>query len=351
MKTLDFDYFLPEELIAVYPAQKRDHSRLLVLSRRKKGIEHLNFFQITDLLRPGDVLVRNDSRVFPARLLGQKKTGGRVEVLLNHEISPGVWEAVGKRIKGNGEIVFGHGLIGEVLESKEGIIRITFNKNGPDFFELIEKIGQIPLPPYIEKKREKNTIKKFDDRQRYQTVYANLNGSSAAPTAGLHFTPLLFDKIIGKGIAVKDLTLHVGLGTFAPVKEEDIESHQIHEEFFSIGSKTLHEIIEAKKSGHRIIAVGTTTTRVLEDIFRKLEQGEILIDKSKFVSGWTSIYIYPPYKFRAIDGLITNFHLPKSSLLMLVSAFTGREKILTAYKEAIRKEYRFYSYGDAMLIT
>lgn len=343
MRLSDFDYCLSEELIATRPVENRDESRLLVLDRAK-GIKDKKFTDVLDYLNPGDVLVLNNSKVFPARLIGVKKTGGKAEILLNQETKEG-WQALGRGLNVNQEIYFENSeLIGKVVNKIDKEILISFNLVGNDFFNELEKIGKIPLPPYIEKNRKEKI--ECDDKKRYQTVYAKNVGSCAAPTAGLHFTNNLLDRIRQKGIIVCELTLHVGLGTFLPIEIEDIKHHKMHREYFSISGETIGKIINAKNKNNKIFAVGTTTTRVLESVFGgnkyDLDGGDI--------SDWTEIFIYPGYKFACVDGLITNFHLPKSSLLLLVSAFATRKKILNAYKYAIENKYRFYSYGDAMLI-
>ena len=362
MKLSEFDYNLPDELIAQSPLEPRDHSRLLVINKNNRDISHHTFYEIINYLKSGDVLVVNNSKVFPARLFGKRAdTGGSVEILLNKNISGSVWEAVGKNLKPSSDIVFnGTELKAAVLDKKGKVSRIDFNFAGDKFFSEIEKIGHTPLPPYI----KKNDTNK--DKVDYQTVYAKPVGSAAAPTAGLHFTRDLLNQLGEKGVEIVAVTLHVGLGTFAPVESENIEEHQIHSEYYSVTPDVIKKIIQAKKEKRRVIAVGTTSTRVLETIFDKcchsdgLQQateGSQKTETLRFdqdnmtISGWTKIFIYPGYKFKCIDGLITNFHLPKSSLLMLVSALAGKEKIDYAYAEAIKNKYRFFSYGDAMLIT
>jgi len=356
MKLTEFDYFLPEELIAQTAVEPRDSSRLLVLDKKNGAISHHHFFDILDYLQKGDILVANDSRVFPARLFGAKKdTGGKVEIFLNHEISPGVWEVIGKHLKVGATIIFEKSsLEAQILSKNEEIYTVSFNLSGNEFFDSIEQFGAVPLPPYI--KREKGTT--AEDKDRYQTVYANEKGSAAAPTAGLHFTPELLRRIEAKGVKILHVTLHVGLGTFAQVKSENIEDHDIHSEFYFIKPEVVEQIVEAKQKGGRIIAVGTTSTRVLEHVFKDFlfispaPNSELPTPTTPTaLAGWTKIFIYPGYKFRCIDGLITNFHLPKSSLLMLVSALAGTENIQKAYRVAIEQKYRFFSYGDAMLIV
>ena len=342
-KLNDFDYNLPSSLIAQSPARKRDYSRLLVLDRETSEITHQYFYNIVDCLKNGDILVLNNSKVFPARLFGKKETDGEVEILLQKEISRGIWEVIGKNLKVGAVLTFPSSILkAEVLKRDENIFTLEFNLNGTTFFREIEKIGKTPLPPYIKKDADTK------DKSSYQTVYAKTVGSSAAPTAGLHFTPSLLEKIKDKGVQILEVTLHVGLGTFAPVKNDNILEHKIHSEYYSIDKKVLQSITEAKKEKRRIIAVGTTTTRVLEHLFSEATYNSKLTTDD--LSGWTNIFIYPGYRFKCVDGLITNFHLPKSTLLMLVSAFAGKDKIDHAYKEAIGQEYRFFSYGDAMLI-
>lgn len=350
MKTTDFDYCLPKELIAKKPIEPRDHSRLLILERESSRIRHKKFYDIVSYLHKDDVLVINNSKVFPARLLGQKAvTKGRVEILLEHEIKPGLWQVLGRGLDLNKRIIFSDSALQAVVtEKKDDGYRVLFNLSGEDFFTELEKIGHVPLPPYIIKKRRdaNESGETISDRNDYQTVYANIRGSVAAPTAGLHFTPDLLKKIRSKGVKILEVTLHVGLGTFAPVKTDDILKHKMHSEYFSIKKEVVGEIIRAKKENRRIIAVGTTTTRVLESVFGDLD----LLAKNNDICGQTDIFIYPGYKFKCVDELITNFHLPKSTLFMLVSAFAGKERIDKAYQEAIKQEYHFYSYGDAMLI-
>ena len=381
MNIKEFDYELPKELIAQRPVNPRDHSRLLVINRDNNCISHDKFFNILKYLKRGDLLVLNDSKVFPARLIGFKEiTHGNVEILLNHQIDAGIWQCVGKNLRINLRINFTNSkLKAVVLKKVEEVFVIKFNMSGERFFVEVNRIGLTPLPPYIKKNVKsqispvspeasrggnvKNKEEEFN-RKQYQTVYAKEVGSVAAPTAGLHFTKKLIEEIKKKGIKIEYLTLHVGLGTFAPVKSDKIEKHKIHREFYSMNQRTLNEIIKAKLKHRRIIAVGTTTTRVLETLFQagimnnesgimnKISENHnssFTIHNSK-ISGWTNIFIYPGYKFKCIDGLITNFHLPKSTLLMLVSAFSGQKKIKNAYKEAIKEKYRFYSYGDAMFI-
>ena len=339
MKLTDFDYNLPEELIAQVPIKKRDESRLLVLDRVSGKIEHKVFKDIIDYLEPGDCLVRNNTKVIPARLYGKKTTGANVEFILLKNIEGDIWEAMvrpGNKLHSGAKVVFGEGLLNaEILDSMpDGTRKVRFTYDGI-FNEILDKIGLMPLPPYIHE-----TLKEKD---RYQTVYAKFDGSAAAPTAGLHFTDELLKKIEEKGIVIANVTLHVGIGTFRPVKEENIEDHHMHTEHYYIKKEDAEKINNAKKNGHRVIAVGTTSCRTLETI----------ADKDGFVKeceGDTGIYIYPGYIFKCLDGLITNFHLPESTLLMLVSAFAGREKVLNAYNEAVKEKYRFFSFGDAMFI-
>jgi len=353
MKISDFDYILPDGFIAKEPASPRDHSKLLVLDKENGEIKHCRFFEIVDFLKSGDTIVINNSKVFPARLIGRKETSGQAEVLLNHEISPGIWEALGKKLKTGDKVVFALSLRGEILSKNGETITIKFNLSGGALVRTIDKIGQIPLPPYILKQRHFRSASRKDSVD-YQTVYAKDRGSVAAPTAGLHFTDNLLKKISARGVKILEITLHVGLGTFAPIKTDNIKDHRIHAEYYSIDKNTLDQIALAKKAKKRIIAVGTTTTRVLETIFKNRNLLICLAGRQavncKPLSGWTDIYIYPPYKFKCVDAMITNFHLPKSSLLLLVSAFAGTGKIKKAYIEAIKYNYRFYSYGDAMMI-
>ncbi len=339
MKITDFDYILPDELIAQEPAPRRDESRLMVLRKDGEWLEHRLFKDILEYLRPGDALIINDTKVIPARLWGKKQgTGTVVEVLLLTRLDNDVWEALvrpGRRLPPGTGIIFGENLRGTVEAiTGDGCRRIRFHYQG-DFEQLIDKLGSMPLPPYIKKQPA--------DPQRYQTVYAKEPGSAAAPTAGLHFTPELLSEIKARGVTVAPVLLHVGLGTFRPVKVDDITRHKMHEEYYEITPRTAKIINETKSAGGRIIAVGTTTTRCLETA--GINGGVVQPG-----SGWTGIFIYPGYDFRVIDGLVTNFHLPRSTLLMMVSALVGRERLLDAYKEAIKLRYRFFSFGDAMLI-
>lgn len=340
MKLEDFDYNLPEELIAQVPINKRDESRLMVLDRENKNIEHKVFKDIIDFLEPGDCLVRNNTKVIPARLYGKKDSGANVEFVLLKQLEGDVWESIvrpGSKLKPGAKVIFGDGLLeATILDVIEGGTRkVEFKYNGI-FNEILDQIGLMPLPPYIHETLE--------DRDRYQTVYARYKGSAAAPTAGLHFTDELLKRIEDKGVKVANVTLHVGIGTFRPVKEENIEDHKMHTEHFYIKQEDVDKINQTKKEGKRVIAVGTTSCRVLESI---ANENTGLVNE---IESDTGIYIYPGYKFKCIDGLITNFHLPKSTLLMLISAFAGREYVLDAYKEAVDNKYRFFSFGDAMFI-
>ena len=340
MKLEEFDYYLPEELIAQVPIRQRDMSRLMVLDKKEQKIENKVFKDIIDYLEPGDCLVRNNTKVIPARLYGKKETGANVEFVLLKRIEGDTWETIvkpGKKLKLGTKVIFGDGiLIAEILDIMEGGTRkVKFSYEGI-FNEILDKIGLMPLPPYIhESLKEKN---------RYQTVYAKYDGSAAAPTAGLHFTDELLSEIEKKGINIANVTLHVGIGTFRPVKEENIEDHKMHTEHFYIKEEDAKKINETKKNGKRVIAVGTTSCRVLETIADK-NTGLVMPQEAD-----TGIYIYPGYKFKCIDALITNFHLPKSTLLMLVSALAGKDFIMEAYKQAVEERYRFFSFGDAMFI-
>lgn len=340
MKTSDFFYDLPKELIAQTPIKKRDESRLMVVDRNSSDIKHKHFFDIIDYLNEGDCLVLNSSKVIPARLYGNKlDTGGKVEFLLLENKCNNLWEVLvkpGKKAKVGTEFEFGNGkLKAKVVKILEDGNRIVELKHDKDIYELLDEIGQMPLPHYI--------THELKDKNRYQTVYCKERGSAAAPTAGLHFTPELLNKIKEKGIKIAYLTLHVGLGTFRPVKVEDISEHKMHSEYFSISQETADLINGTKKNGKRVVAVGTTSCRTLESAAD--ENGFF-----KACSGYTDIFISPGYKFKVLDALITNFHLPESTLIMLVSAFLGYEKTIKAYKTAVENKYRFYSLGDAMLI-
>ena len=339
MKTDDFDYYLPEELIAQVPIKERDHSRLLVLDKETGDITHERFDNIINYLNKGDVLVVNNTKVLPARLIGSKEdTNAVIEVLMLKDLGDNRWECLSKpakRVKIGTIIKFSDELSAKCISiGDEGIREFEFIYNGI-FYEILDRLGEMPLPPYIHEKLE--------DKDRYQTVYAKEVGSAAAPTAGLHFTPELINKIKEKGIIFEEITLHVGLGTFRPVSVEDVTKHKMHSEFYTMSKETAEVLNKAKEENRRIIAVGTTTTRTLETILRDN-------DKFKEISGWTDIFIYPGFKFKAIDALITNFHLPKSTLVMLVSAFASKDKIMKAYNEAVKEKYRFFSFGDAMFI-
>lgn len=340
MKVSDFNYYLPEELIAQTPIQKRDESRLMVLDKTNKTIEHKVFKDILDYLKPGDCLVRNNTKVIPARLYGIKEdTGVNVEFLLLKRIEGDIWEVMvhpGRRLKKGTVVTFGNGLLkAEILEQMDnGNRKVEFKYNGI-FNEILDQIGLMPLPPYIKER--------LKDKDRYQTVYAKYEGSAAAPTAGLHFTDELLKKIKAKGVEIANVTLHVGIGTFRPVKVENIEEHDMHSEHYYIKQEDADKINNARKNGGRIISVGTTSCRVLESVAD--ENGFV-----KEVEGDTSIFIYPGYKFKCIDCLITNFHLPESTLIMLVSTLAGKEFVMSAYEEAVKEKYRFFSFGDAMFI-
>jgi S-adenosylmethionine:tRNA ribosyltransferase-isomerase len=339
MKLEDFNYNLPEELIAQTPIKNRDESRLLVVNRETGEFEDKIFKNVIDYLEPGDCLVRNNTKVIPARLYGIKDTGAKVEFVLLKNLEGDIWEAMvrpGNKLHEGAKVTFGDGLLNaEILGSMEdGTRKVKFTYEGI-FNEILDQIGLMPLPPYIHES--------LKDKDRYNTVYAKFKGSAAAPTAGLHFTDELLEKIRQKGVDIANVTLHVGIGTFRPVKEENIEDHHMHQEHFYIKEEDAEKINKAKRKGHRIICVGTTSCRTIETIAD--ENGFV-----KATEGDTGIYIYPGYKFKCMDGLITNFHLPESTLLMLVSAFSDREKILKAYEHAVEEKYRFFSFGDAMLI-
>jgi S-adenosylmethionine:tRNA ribosyltransferase-isomerase len=340
----DYDYPLPKSLIAQYPAEKRDHSRLLVLDRKSDRIDHKLFHQVIDYLREGDALVINQTKVFPARVFGtNQKNDRKVEVFFLKKVGDGLWEVLvrpTKKVPEGSLISFDqNGLTCEILGRAESGSRLAKVNSGGDLFEILERIGKVPLPPYI--KREPET----EDTKTYQTVYAKETGAVAAPTAGLHFTPELLEKIEAMGVERIAITLHVGWDSFRPVRVERPEDHTLASEWFKIDSASAEKIGRIKKKGGRIVAVGTTTVRALETAAEHSQDGEI-----RPQSGWTKKFIYPPFKFQVVDSLITNFHLPRSTLLLLVSALASRELILKAYQEAIEKEYRFYSYGDAMLI-
>ncbi|MCG7382821.1 tRNA preQ1(34) S-adenosylmethionine ribosyltransferase-isomerase QueA [Paenibacillus sp. ACRRY] len=336
-----YDFELPEQLIAQTPLLDRTASRLLTLNKENGEVNHRSFPDIINFLESGDTLVLNDTRVLPARLFGTKEdTGAKAEVLLLKNVEGDRWEALvkpGKRLKAGSVIVFGDELKAIIDEEGEmGARTLTFSYNGI-FQEILDRLGEMPLPPYI-----KETL---DDRERYQTVYAKHEGSAAAPTAGLHFTDELLDQIRAKGVNVTFITLHVGLGTFRPMSVDVVEDHEMHEEYYSMSQETADLINETKRRGNRVFAVGTTSCRTLETVGSKFEDG--VLQES---SGWTKIFIYPGYTFKVIDGMLTNFHLPKSTLVMLVSALAGREHIMHAYEQAIQEKYRFFSFGDAMLI-
>lgn len=338
MQLSDFDYHLPEELIAQHPAEVRDQSRLLVLGRETGAVSHRRFYDLPSYLVPGDTLVFNDTRVIPARLVGTKTdTGGKVEVFLLNRLTEDRWETLvkpGRKLRPGATVSFGDDLSGEILAVTDfggRVVRFSFNGI---FEEVLDRLGETPLPPYIHEQ--------LHDKERYQTVYSRERGSAAAPTAGLHFTDKLLSSLAENSINLAFLTLHVGLGTFRPVSAENILDHKMHREYYSIPPTAADIINRAKERGGRIIAVGTTAVRTLETVARegRVESG----------SGWTDIFIYPGYRFKMVDALLTNFHLPKSTLLMLVSAFAGRENVLAAYREAVAERYRFFSFGDAMLI-
>ena len=340
MKTSDFYYDLPQELIAQTPLDKRDTSRLMTLDRVTGAVEHHHFYELPDFLNPGDCLILNNSRVLPARLLGQRLPGGGAcEILLLIDRGDKVWECLvrpGKKLRPGARVSFGNGeLTAEIVGEVEGGNRLVrFDYEGI-FLEVLERLGKMPLPPYIKEE--------LQDQERYQTVYSKVLGSAAAPTAGLHFTPELLEKIASKGIGIGYVTLHVGLGTFRPVKEEEITDHEMHSEFCTIPQETADLINRTKAGGGRCICVGTTSCRTLESW--AAEDGHM-----EAKAGWTNIYIYPGYRFKVMDGLVTNFHLPESTLIMLVSAFAGREQVLAAYAEAVKERYRFFSFGDAMFL-
>ncbi len=339
MKTSDFFYELPQELIAQTPLKQRDSSRLLVLNKENGRISHRHFSDILEYLREGDCLVMNDSRVLPARLLGHRPTGGAVELLLLTQKENDIWECLakpGRKLHAGAEVIFGDGILRATVlsETETGNRMVRFHYQGI-FLELLEQLGKMPLPPYIKEE--------LDDSERYQTVYSRINGSAAAPTAGLHFTGELLDQIAAKGVRLAYVTLHVGLGTFRPVKVEDVTNHHMHSEFCMLSAETAKILNETKQNGGRIICVGTTSCRTLESL---ADENGAFEEKS----AWTDIFIYPGYRFRAMNALITNFHLPESTLIMLVSAFAGYEPVMNAYAEAVKERYRFFSFGDAMFI-
>ena len=339
MKTHDFWYDLPEELIAQTPLERRDGSRLLVLNRQTGALEHRHFYDIVEYLNPGDCLVMNDSRVLPARLLGHRPTGGVVEVLLLRDLGGGDWECLvkpGRKMQEGQEVIFGDGQLTATVRAvrEDGNRVVHFSYEGI-FLEVLERLGKMPLPPYIKEE--------LQDQERYQTVYSREVGSAAAPTAGLHFTRELLEKIREKGVSEAFVTLHVGLGTFRPVKAEEVTEHHMHSELCMLSRETAESLNETRRRGGRIVCVGTTSCRTLESLVN--EDGSF-----EAKSRWTDIFIYPGYRFKAMDALITNFHLPESTLVMLVSAFAGREQVLHAYEEAVKERYRFFSFGDAMFI-
>lgn len=341
MKKQDFYYDLPKDRIAQTPIEPRDHSKMMVLHRDTHGIDHKHFYDILEYLRSGDCLILNDTRVLPARLYGEKEeTGAHVEFLLLNQKENDVWEVItgpGRRAKVGTRFTFGNGILRaeilEVLENGNRIARFYFE--GESIFPVLEKVGEMPLPHYI--------TEKLEDSERYQTVYSKELGSAAAPTAGLHFTPEMLKKIKDKGVKIGFVTLHVGIGTFRPVKADNIEEHQMHSEHYHLPEETAQLILETKANGGRVIAVGTTSCRTLESV--ATFNGKICA-----ADGWTNIFIYPGYSFKCIDGLLTNFHLPESTLIMLVSAFYDREEVLKAYNIAVSEEYRFFSFGDCMLL-
>ena len=339
MKKSDFYFDLPEELIAQTPIPERDHSRLLHLNKVSGEIEHRHFYDLPDYLREGDCLVLNDSRVLPARLIGTRESGGSVELVLLRDLGEGRWECLsrpGRKTKPGTKLSFGDGELTATVEAvAEGGNRIVQFRYEGIFLEVLERLGKMPLPPYIKEE--------LKDSERYQTVYSRELGSAAAPTAGLHFIKELLERVQAMGVKVCYVTLHVGLGTFRPVKEDEIEDHEMHAEFCMVPEETARIVTETKKAGGRVVAVGTTSCRTLESF--ALEDGTL-----PATSGWTSIFIYPGYRFRCVDALVTNFHLPESTLIMLVSALAGRENILHAYAVAVKERYRFFSFGDAMFI-
>lgn len=339
MEISDFDYHLPEELIAQEPIDKRDESRLLVLNRKNNSITHDDFKNLSQYLNPGELLVINNTKVMPARLIGRKDTGAKVEIVLLRKMSGDIWEALvkpGNKVKPGAKLIFKDNLMtGEVIDFSEQGGRIVKFKYEGSFNEILQRIGTVPLPPYIKKE--------LDDESRYQTTFAKSEGSAAAPTAGLHFTPQLIEELKSKGVGFTEILLHIGLDTFRPVKVQDIKKHEMHSEYFEIPEETARKINMTKRKGNKIICVGTTSVRVLET---KAEYNGLV--NPGF--GWSDLYIYPGYNFKIVDALITNFHLPRSTLLILVSAFAGRERVLRAYAEAVNLNYRFFSFGDAMLI-
>ena len=340
LKTSDFYYDLPQELIAQTPLERRDGSRLMVMDKATGALQHRHFFDIVDYLRPGDCLVMNDSRVIPARLLGHRPTGGAAELLLLRDKGDGVWECLarpGRKLHEGAEVIFGDGALTATVKTvlENGNRLVQFHYEGI-FLEILERLGKMPLPPYIKEE--------LADGERYQTVYSRVSGSAAAPTAGLHFTKELLEQIERKGVKLAYVTLHVGLGTFRPVKVEEITEHEMHSEFCMISAETAQILNETKQNGGRIVCVGTTSCRTVESLAK---------DDGSFAesSAWTDIFIYPGYRFKAMDALITNFHLPESTLIMLVTAFAGYEHIMNAYRVAVQERYRFFSFGDAMFLA
>ncbi len=340
MKTSDFDFYLPEELIAQTPLERRDTSRLLTLDKVTGETGHYHFYDLPQFLKPGDCLVLNNSRVLPARLIGHRPTGGVCEVLLLSDKGDNVWECLvrpGRKLRTGAQVIFGNGELTATIEAEEsdGNRLVRFHYQGI-FLEILEHLGKMPLPPYIKAE--------LQDNERYQTVYSKVMGSAAAPTAGLHFTPELLQTIQDMEVSICYVTLHVGLGTFRPVKAEDIQDHEMHSEFCQISQETADTINRTRANGGRVICVGTTSCRTVESFAE--EDGTM-----RARSGWTNIFIYPGYRFKVLDALITNFHLPQSTLIMLVSALAGREHVLAAYEEAVKERYRFFSFGDAMFIS
>jgi len=340
VKTSDFDFYLPEELIAQTPLERRDTSRLLTLDKVTGETGHYHFYDLPQFLKPGDCLVLNNSRVLPARLIGHRPTGGVCEVLLLSDKGDNVWECLvrpGRKLRTGAQVIFGNGELTATIEAEEsdGNRLVRFHYQGI-FLEILEHLGKMPLPPYIKAE--------LQDNERYQTVYSKVMGSAAAPTAGLHFTPELLQTIQDMGVSICYVTLHVGLGTFRPVKAEDIQDHEMHSEFCQISQETADIINRTRANGGRVICVGTTSCRTVESFAE--EDGTM-----RARSGWTNIFIYPGYRFKVLDALITNFHLPQSTLIMLVSALAGREHVLAAYEEAVKERYRFFSFGDAMFIS
>lgn len=340
MKTSDFDFYLPEDLIAQTPLERRDTSRLLTLDKVTGETGHYHFYDLPQFLKPGDCLVLNNSRVLPARLIGHRPTGGVCEVLLLSDKGDNVWECLvrpGRKLRTGAQVIFGNGELTATIEAEEsdGNRLVRFHYRGI-FLEILEHLGKMPLPPYIKAE--------LQDNERYQTVYSKVMGSAAAPTAGLHFTPELLQTIQDMGVSICYVTLHVGLGTFRPVKAEDIQDHEMHSEFCQISQETADTINRTRANGGRVICVGTTSCRTVESFAE--EDGTM-----RARSGWTNIFIYPGYRFKVLDALITNFHLPQSTLIMLVSALAGREHVLAAYEEAVKERYRFFSFGDAMFIS